>query len=90
MKVEVSTPDEFMGDLIGDLSSRRAQIMGTEKHGMMTAINAMVPLSELSRYSTRIRSLSQGRASFYMEPSHYEEVPKNITEGLIAKSQGAQ
>ncbi|MBI2103563.1 elongation factor G [Candidatus Woesebacteria bacterium] len=86
MKVEVSTPDEFMGDIIGDLSSKRAQIMGTEKHGMLTAINAMVPLAEMSRYSTRIRSLSQGRASFYMEPSHYEEVPRNIAEQLIAKS----
>ncbi len=86
MKVEVSTPDEFMGDIIGDLSSKRAQIMGTEKHGMLTAINAMVPLAELSRYSTRIRSLSQGRASFYMEPSHYEEVPRNIAEGLATKA----
>lgn len=89
MKVEVSTPDEFMGDIIGDLSSKRAQIMGTEKHGMLTAINAMVPLAELSRYSTRIRSLSQGRASFYMEPSHYEEVPRNISDALVAKQTGA-
>lgn len=85
MKVEVTTPEEFMGDIIGDLSSKRAQIMGTEKHGMLTAINAMVPLAELSRYSTRIRSLSQGRAGFYMEPSHYEEVPRNILEQIVAK-----
>ena len=87
MKVEVTTPDEFMGDIIGDLSSRRAQILGTEKHGMLTAINAMVPLSEISRYSTRIRSLSQGRAGFYMEPSHYEEVPRNVAEQIISKNQ---
>ena len=87
MKVEVTTPDEFMGDIIGDLSSKRAQIQGTEKHGMLTAINAMVPLAELSRYSTRIRSLSQGRAGFYMEPSHYEEVPRNVAEQLISKTQ---
>ena len=86
MKVEVSTPDEFMGDVIGDLSSKRAQILGTDKRGHLTIINAYVPLAELSGYATKLRSLSQGRASYYMEPSHYEEVPKNIAEGIIAKS----
>jgi elongation factor G len=86
MKVEVTTPGEFMGDVIGDLSSKRAQIMGTEEKGKATVILAMVPLAELSGYSTTIRSMSQGRASYYMEPSHYEEVPKNIVEQMIAKS----
>ena len=86
MKVEVSTPDEFMGDVIGDLSSKRAQILGTDKRGRLTIINAYAPLAELSGYATKLRSLSQGRASYYMEPSHYEEVPKNIAEGIIAKS----
>lgn len=86
MKVEVSTPDEFMGDVIGDLSSKRSQILGTEKRGTMTVINAMAPLAELSGYATKLRSISQGRASYYMEPSHYEEVPKNIAEGIVAKS----
>ena len=85
MKIEVSTPDEFMGDIIGDLSSKRAQIQGTEKKGNLVIINAQAPLSEMSGYATKLRSISQGRASFYMEPSHYEEVPKNITEGLITK-----
>jgi elongation factor G len=89
MKVEVSTPEEFMGDIIGDLSSKRAQIQGTEQKGIYTAINAIVPLSEMSGYATALRSISQGRASFYMEPSHYEEVPKNITESIIAKRSGA-
>ena len=84
MKVEVTTPDEFMGTIIGDLSSKRAQILGTEKRGTVTIIIAMVPLSELSGYATTIRSLSQGRSSYYMEPSHYEEVPKNITEKIVA------
>ena len=88
MKIEVSTPDEFMGDIIGDLSSKRAQIQGTEKKGIYTAIEGIVPLSEMSGYATTLRSISQGRASFYMEPSHYEEVPKNITEGIIAKRNG--
>jgi len=86
MKVEVSTPDDFMGDVIGDLSSKRAQILGTDKRGHLTIINAYVPLAELSGYATKLRSLSQGRASYYMEPSHYDEVPKNIAEGIIAKS----
>jgi elongation factor G len=86
MKVEVSTPDEFMGDVIGDLSSKRAQILGTEKRGQMTVINALAPLAELAGYATKLRSVSQGRASFYMEPSHYEEVPKNITEAIVAKA----
>jgi elongation factor G len=86
MKLEVSTPDEFMGDVIGDLSSKRAQIQGTEKRGMMTVILAQAPLAELSGYATKLRSISQGRASYYMEPSHYDEVPKNITEGVVAKA----
>src|SRR3989344_2868432 len=86
MKVEVSAPDEFMGEVIGDLSSKRAQISGTDKRGHLTIINAFAPLAELSGYATKLRSLSQGRASYYMEPSHYEEVPKNIAEGIITKS----
>ena len=84
MKVEVTTPDEHMGDVIGDLSSKRAQIQGTDKKGLMTVINAMAPLAELSGYATKLRSISQGRASFYMEPSHYEEVPSNVAANLIA------
>jgi elongation factor G len=86
MKVEVSTPDEFMGEVIGDLSAKRAQILGTDKRGNLTIVNAYVPLAELSGYATKLRSLTQGRASYYMEPSHYEEVPKNISEGIVAKS----
>jgi elongation factor G len=86
MKVEVSTPDEFMGDVIGDLSSKRAQVSGTEKRGMFTVINAVAPLAELSGYATKLRSLTQGRASYYMEPSHYEEVPRNIADQIVAKA----
>jgi elongation factor G len=85
MKVEVTTPDEYMGDCIGDLSARRAQIQGTEKRGTVSIILAIVPLAELSGYATVLRSLSKGRATYYMEPSHYEEVPKNIQEKIIAK-----
>jgi elongation factor G len=86
MKVEVSTPDDYMGDVIGDLSSKRAQILGTDKRGNLTIVNAYVPLAELSGYSTKLRSMSQGRASYYMEPSHYDEVPRNITEQIVAKA----
>ncbi len=86
MKVEVTTPAEFIGDLIGDLSSKRAQILGTEKHGNSEVINALVPLAELGGYITSIRSMSQGRATAYIEPSHYEPVPSNITAKVIAAS----
>ena len=89
MKIEVSTPDEFMGDIIGDLSSKRAQIQGSEKKGTMTVINAMAPLAELSGYATKLRSISQGRASFYMEPSHYEEVPSNVAAKIISQYTGS-
>jgi elongation factor G len=85
MKVEVTTPDEFMGDVIGDLSSKRAQILGTTKRGNATIILALAPLSELSGYTTKLRSLTQGRASAYIEPSHYEETPKNIQEQIVVK-----
>lgn len=87
MKVEVTTPEEHMGDIIGDLSSRRAQILGSETKGNTRVITALVPLAEISGYATILRSLSQGRASFYMEPSHYEEVPKNVAEKIIEKKE---
>jgi elongation factor G len=85
MKIEVTTPEEFMGDIIGDLSAKRAQIQGTEKKGNLAIIVGTAPLSELAGYATKLRSISQGRASFYMEPSHYQKVPKNIAEKLITK-----
>lgn len=87
MLVEVSTPDEFMGDIIGDLSSKRAQIQGTEKVGLTSRIKAYVPLAEVSSgYITAIRSMSQGRASVYMEFSHYEPVPQNISAKIVESS----
>lgn len=85
MKVEVTTPDEFMGDIIGDLGAKRSQILGTTKRGHVTVILAMVPLAELSGYATTLRSMSKGRATYYMEPSHYEEVPRNIQEKIITR-----
>ncbi len=88
MKLEVTIPEEFLGDVIGDLSSRRAQILGTDIRGPVRVITATVPLAEVPGYATTLRSLTQGRATFFMEPSCYEEVPGNITEKIIAKKTG--
>ncbi len=88
MKVEVTVPEEFMGDVIGDLSSKRAQIHGSDHHGNSVIINALVPLAEMSGYVTTLRSMTQGRGSAYMEPSHYDEVPTNISDKIVAKNKG--
>jgi elongation factor G len=80
MNIEVVTPEQFMGDVIGNLSSKRAKIEGTESRGLATVVKAKVPLAEMFGYATELRGLTQGRASFNMEPSHYEEVPGNIAE----------
>lgn len=82
MKIEVVTPDEFMGDVIGDLSSKRGMISGTEPRGTAIAINAFVPLGEMFGYVTTLRGMSQGRAFFTMEPDHYDIVPSNVAEKL--------
>jgi elongation factor G len=84
MKVEVITPDDFMGDVIGNLSGKRGKIEGTEKRGQATVIEAEVPLAEMFGYATVLRGMTQGRASFTMEPSHYEEVPANIALEISA------
>ena len=85
MKVEVVSPDQFMGDVLGDLSSRRGKIGGMTQRGEAQVIGATVPLSEMFGYSTRLRSMTQGRAVYSMEFSHYEEVPKAKAEEIIAK-----
>ncbi|MCS6956645.1 MAG: elongation factor G [Patescibacteria group bacterium] len=85
MKLEVTVPEEFMGVVIGDISSKRGKIMGTEKRARAVIIKAFVPLAELSGYATNLRSLTEGRGIFYMEPSHYEEVPQNIIASMLKK-----
>ena len=85
MKLEVTVPENFMGTVIGDISSKRGKIIGTEKRSRAVVIKNYVPLAELSGYATTLRSLTEGRGFFYMEPSHYEEVPKNIVQGMINK-----
>ncbi|PIZ66307.1 elongation factor G [Candidatus Roizmanbacteria bacterium CG_4_9_14_0_2_um_filter_39_13] len=82
MKLEVTVPDNFMGTAIGDISSRRGKVLGTEKRNKVTIIKAYAPLAELSGYATVLRSLTEGRGVFYMEPSHYEQVPKNIIASM--------
>ncbi len=90
MKVEVVTPEKFMGDIIGDLNSKRASINEMRERGMMKIIDATVPLAEMFGYATQLRSMSQGRASYSMEFSNYQIVPRNVTEQIIgAKTNGA-
>ena len=84
MKVAVIVPDEYMGDVIGDLNSRRGQIQGMEARLGTQQINAFVPLSEMFGYATDMRSKTQGRGQYTMEPSHYIEVPKSIAEKIMA------
>ncbi|MFA7301322.1 MAG: elongation factor G [Candidatus Shapirobacteria bacterium] len=86
MKMEVAVPSEFMGTVIGDLSSRRGQIGGTTDAFGFTTITATIPLDNVRGYATVIRSLTQGRGSFYMEPSHYDPVPRDIQEKLTIKT----
>ncbi|NTU46183.1 elongation factor G [Candidatus Roizmanbacteria bacterium] len=85
MKVEVTVPEEFMGVTIGDISSKRGKILGTEKRSKSVVIKAYTPLAELSGYVTTVRSLTEGRGFIYMEPSHYEEVPNNIVRAMQEK-----
>lgn len=88
MKVEVVTPENFMGDVIGDLNSKRAQIEEMSDRGNVKVIKAQVPLAEMFGYATQLRSMTQGRASYSMEISHYAEIPRNVVDELIAKRQG--
>lgn len=83
MKVEVTTPKDYMGDIIGDLSSRRATIKGSRESGQAVIIEAEVPLAELPNYATIIRSMTQGRASYYMEAARYDVVPNNIAQQIV-------
>jgi elongation factor G len=85
MKVEVTVPEEYMGDVMGDLNSRRGRIEGMDSRAGAQIIRAKVPLSEMFGYSTTLRSRTQGRGVFAMELAHYEEVPKSISDAIIAK-----
>ena len=84
MRVEVTVPEEYMGDVIGDVNSRRGRMEGMEANDGMQEIKAFIPLSEMFGYATDLRSKTQGRGTYSMEPSHYEEVPKSVLEAIVA------
>ena len=88
MKVEAEVPEDFIGNVIGDLNSRRGQIEGQDTEQGQAKVTAKVPLAEMFGYATDIRSKTQGRGIFSMEFSHYEEVPRNVAETIIAKNKG--
>ena len=88
MKVEVVTPEEYMGDVIGDLNSRRGQVSGMEQRGVNHVVNGMVPLANMFGYVNNLRSMSQGRASYTMTFDHYEQVPSNVAEEVKEKVSG--
>ena len=85
MKVEVVTPEEYTGGIIGDLTSRRGQVQGQDTRGNAIAIDAQVPLANMFGYINTLRSMSSGRANFTMQFSHYEPVPQNISDEIQAK-----
>ncbi|TKI38316.1 elongation factor G [Bacillus cereus] len=88
MKVEVVIPEEYMGDIMGDVTSRRGRVEGMEARGNAQVVRAMVPLSEMFGYATALRSNTQGRGTFSMTFDHYEEVPKSVSEEIIKKNKG--
>ena len=88
MSVEVITPEDFLGEVIGDLSRRRGKIQGQEPRGNALAVNAFVPLSEMFGYATDLRSSTQGRANYTMQFDKYEEVPASIAEEISEKRSG--
>ena len=84
MKVEITVPEEYMGDVIGDVNSRRGRMEGMDANDGMQEIHSFIPLSEMFGYATDLRSKTQGRGSYSMEPSHYEEVPKSVLEAIVS------
>ena len=90
MRVEITVPEEYMGDVIGDVNSRRGRMEGMDANDGMQEIHAFIPLSEMFGYATDLRSKTQGRGSYSMEPSHYEEVPKSVLETIVASRKKAE
>ena len=84
MRVEVTVPEEYMGDVIGDINSRSGKMEGMEARAGSQIIRGFIPLSEMFGYATDLRSRTQGRGTYSMEPSHYEEVPKSVLETIVA------
>ena len=85
MKVDIVVPEEYMGDVIGDVNSRRGRMEGMDTEQGVTTIHSFIPLSEMFGYATDLRSKTQGRGVYSMEPSHYEEVPKSVLETIVSQ-----
>jgi elongation factor G len=89
MHVDIDAPTEYVGDLMGDLNSRRGRLEGVDAEGEAQTLHARVPLAEMLTYGSTLRSITQGRGSFHMQFSHYEEVPRNLQEKIIAEQKKA-
>ncbi|HEV8659887.1 MAG TPA: elongation factor G, partial [Thermoanaerobaculia bacterium] len=90
MHVDITAPNEYVGDLMGDLNSRRGRVEGVDAEGDSQTVKARVPLAEMLTYGSTLRSITQGRGNFHMEYSHYEEVPRNLQEKIIAEAKKAK
>ena len=90
MHVDISAPAEYVGDLMGDLNSRRGRVEGVDAEGDTQTVKARVPFSEMLMYGSTLRSITQGRGSFHMEYSHYEEVPRSLQEKIVAEAKKAK
>jgi len=90
MNVEISAPADHVGDVMGDLSSRRGQVQSTEASGAMSVVKAQVPMGEMLEYATTLTSMTGGQGEFHMEFSHYEEAPANVREKIIAAAAAAK
>ncbi|MGZ4807925.1 MAG: elongation factor G, partial [Thermoanaerobaculia bacterium] len=90
MHVDITAPSEYVGDLMGDLNSRRGRVEGVDAEGETQTIRARVPLAEMLTYGSTLRSITQGRGSFHMEFDHYEEVPRTLQDKIIAESKKAK
>jgi len=88
MQVEVVTPDEYLGDVMGDLSSRRGRLEGSEQRGNSQVVRALVPLDKMFGYSTDLRSRTQGRATYTMQFDSYQQMPSNVQEEIVARVRG--
>ena len=86
MSVTITVPEEYMGDVLGDLNTKRARVQGMEQQRGNSIVTAQAPLAEMQRYATDLRSITQGRGIFSMEFSHYEEVPRHLVEGITAEA----
>jgi elongation factor G len=87
MKIEVIAPEESMGDIMGDLNSRRGRVQGMDSHGKKSSVKAEIPLAEIQKYSPELRSMTGGKGTFSVEFSHYEQVPPDIAQKVIEASQ---